>query len=87
MANHVGGWAQGALIHFGSLDFIVTTGGGLEQIHIPIRPTCTTNLDPVVEAFVELRLHTPGDRASGGDWLLHFDHERLRRQLCIFLGC
>jgi hypothetical protein len=53
MANHTGGWAPGALVHFGSQDFIVTTGGGLEQIRVPVRSACTTNRDPIVEAFKE----------------------------------
>jgi hypothetical protein len=66
MANHTGGWVLGMLVCDGSLDFIVTTGGGLEQIHVPVRPTCTANLDPVVESFEGLCLHTPGDRAFEG---------------------
>jgi hypothetical protein len=86
MANHAGGWAPGVLVHFGSLDFIVTMRVGLEQIHVPIHSTRIAILDPVVEAFEGLRLYTPWDRASRGDWLLDFDHERLRRQLRAFLG-
>jgi hypothetical protein len=37
MANHAEGWAPGALVCFGSLDFIITIGGGLEQIQSPTR--------------------------------------------------
>jgi hypothetical protein len=85
-ANHAREWASALLVYFGRLDFIITMGGGLEQIHVPVHPTRTANLDPVVEVFEELRLHTPGNRTSGGNWLLDFDHERLRRQLRIFLG-
>jgi hypothetical protein len=74
------------LVHFGSLDFIVTTGGGLKQIHVLVRPTRTANLDPVVEGFEGLRLHTLGGRASEGDWLLDFNSRRLRHKLRAFLG-
>jgi hypothetical protein len=79
MANHAGGWAPGALVRFRSLDFTVTIEGGLELVHIPVRPPRTTNLDPVVEAFEGLRLRTPEDRASKGSWPHDFDCERLRR--------
>jgi hypothetical protein len=61
-------------------------GRGLEQIHVPVCPTRTANLDPVVEAFEGLRLRTPRDHTSGVDWLLNFDHERLGHQLRVFLG-
>jgi hypothetical protein len=66
VANHAKGWALGALMHFGSLDSIVTMEGGLELVHVPVRPPLTTNLDPVVEAFEGLWLSTPKDRASEG---------------------
>jgi hypothetical protein len=56
MANHAEGLAPGALVRFGSLDFIVTIGGGLEHIHVLVRPTRTANLGPVVEAFEGMRL-------------------------------
>jgi hypothetical protein len=51
MANHAGGWALGVLVHFGSLDFIVTTEGALEQIHVPAQPVRASVLDPIVEDF------------------------------------
>jgi hypothetical protein len=53
-------------MRFGSLDFIVAMEGGLELVHVPVRPPLTTNLDPVVEAFEGLWLSTPKDRASEG---------------------
>ena len=37
MSNHTEGWAPGVLMHFGSLDFIVTINGGLERIQAPTR--------------------------------------------------
>jgi hypothetical protein len=73
-------------MHFRSLDFIITTKGGMEQVHIPVRPPRTTNLDPIVKAFEGLRLRTLEDRASEGSWLHNFDHERLGCQLHSFLG-
>jgi hypothetical protein len=66
MANHAGRWAPGTLMRFGSLDFIVAMEGGLELVHVPVRPPLTTNLDPVVEAFEGLWLSTPKDHASEG---------------------
>jgi hypothetical protein len=65
MANHAGGWPPGALVCFGSLDFIITIGGALKQIRVPVRPTRTANLDLVVEAFEGMWLRALEDRASG----------------------
>jgi hypothetical protein len=83
MANHAGGWAPGALVRFGSLDFI---GGGLEQIRVPVQPAHTTNLNPVVEAFEGMRLRALEDRVSEDSGPLDFDYESLGSQLRVFLG-
>jgi hypothetical protein len=66
MVNHAGGWASGVLVHFGSLDFIVTTRGGLEQIRVLVCPARATELYPIVEAFKGMRLRALEDRASRG---------------------
>jgi hypothetical protein len=86
MANHARAWVPGMLVHFGSLDFIVTTGGGLEQIRVPVRPARTTNPDPVVKAFEVMRLRASEDRASRVSGPLNFDYESLGHQLRVFLG-
>jgi hypothetical protein len=86
MANHVGGWAPGALVRFGNLDFIVTTEGGLGQVQVPVWPARTTSLDPVIDAFEGMRLRTSEDSAFGDSWLLDFDFEMLGHQLHDFLG-
>jgi hypothetical protein len=72
-------------MHFGSLDFIITMEGGLEQIHGLVRPARTANLDPLVEAFEGMWLRTPEDRASKVSGPLDFNYESLGRQLRIFL--
>lgn len=77
MANHVRGWALGALVRFGSLDFIITAEGGLEQVRDSIPPLCTIDLDSVVEALEELQLRTPEVRTSGSSWPLDSDHKGL----------
>jgi hypothetical protein len=64
-------------MRFGSLDFIITTGGVLEQIRVPVRPARTTNLDPIVEAFEGMRLRALEDRASVDSGPLNFDFESL----------
>jgi hypothetical protein len=86
MANHAGGWPSGALMRFGSLDYIITMEGGLEQVRVPIQPTRAANLDPVVEAFEGLRLRAPEDRTSESSWFPDFDYKRLGCQLHAFLG-
>jgi hypothetical protein len=73
-------------VHFGSLDFFVTTEGGPAQARVPIRLLCSVDLDSTIEALEELRLHAPKARASESDQLLDFNYERLERQLDTFLG-
>jgi hypothetical protein len=86
MANYAKGWAQDALVRFGSLDFIVTMEGGLEQVHVPTRPIRASVLNSVVEDFGGLQLHALEDRNLGNRPPLDFNHERLGHQLRIFLG-
>jgi hypothetical protein len=52
-------------------------GGGLELVHIPVRPPHTNNLTPIIEAFEGLWLSTSEDCASEGCGPLDFDCERL----------
>ena len=54
MANHAEGWAPGALVRFGSLYFIVTIRGGLEQIQAPKR---SSGVSAVTDMLQGLRLH------------------------------
>jgi hypothetical protein len=84
--NHAGGWVSGALVRFGSLDFIVTIGGGPEQIRVSVCPVRTSCPDPGVEAFKGMRLRAPEDRASKVSGPLDFDYESLGCQLRVFLG-
>jgi hypothetical protein len=86
MANHAGGWALGALVRFGSLDFIVTAEGGLEQVRDSIPPLCTIDLDSVVEALEELQLRIPEAHATGSSRPFDSNHKGLQRQLSTFLG-
>jgi hypothetical protein len=86
MANHTGGWALGTLVRFGSLDFIITMEGGMEQVHVSIPPLHTINLDSVIEALEELQLRTPEACTSRSSWPLGSDHKGLHSQLSTFLG-
>jgi hypothetical protein len=54
MANHGVCWVPGAQVHFGSLDFFITTEGELARAPAPIQSLHSTNLDTVVEALKEL---------------------------------
>ena len=73
-------------MHFGSLDFIVTTEGELAQGPDVVQPLHSADLDAIVEALEELQLHAPEAHAPGNDLLLDFDYGRLERQLDAFLG-
>jgi hypothetical protein len=66
----------GALVHFGSLDFIVTTKGELEQIHVPARPIRASILNSVIEDFRGLQLHALEDRNLRDSPPLDFDYKR-----------
>jgi hypothetical protein len=86
MANHGVCWVPGAQVHFGSLDFFITTEGELARAPAPIQSLHSTNLDTVVEALKELQLHALEAHAPRSDQLPNFDYERLEHQLDIFLG-
>lgn len=91
MASHVGVWAPGTLVHFGSVDFIITTKGGPEQVHISVRPE--RPLDTLFKALERFQLHGAGDHPLDYrwlpdfdcSWLLDFDCGRMERQLDAFL--
>ena len=73
-------------MHFGNLDFIVTTEGELAQVPTTVQPLHSTSLDAIVETLDELQLHASEARTPGSDQLLGFDYGRLERQLGAFLG-
>ena len=54
-------------MHFGSLDFIVSTEGELARANGPATPPQAISLDAVIETLGELRLHTPGIHTPGSD--------------------
>ena len=69
MASHNLSWVPGAHIHFGDLDFIVTTEGELAMAPAAVRPLYSTGLDAITEALEELRQHAPKACAPGSDQL------------------
>ena len=58
MASHNLSWGLGAHIHFGDLDFIITTEGELAMAPTVVRPLHSAGLDTITEALEELQLHT-----------------------------
>ena len=54
MASHNLSWVPGAHIHFGDLDFIVTTEGELAMAPAAVRPLHSADLDTIAEALEEL---------------------------------
>ena len=79
MASHGMSWVLGAQVHFGDLDFIVTTEGELAQAPAAVQPLHSAGLDAIGEALEALQLHAQGARAPRGDQLLDFDYGRLER--------
>jgi hypothetical protein len=86
MASHDISWVLGAHVRFEDLDFIVTMEGELAWEPIVVQPFHSTGLDAITEMLEELRLHALEAYAPGSGWLLDFNHERLLRQLRVFLG-
>ena len=85
MASHGISWVPGAHVHFGDLDFIVTTERELARAPVVVHPLHSAGLDAITEALEELRLHAPKAHATGSDQLRGFDYRRLKRQLGAFL--
>ena len=54
MASHDVSWISGAHVHFGNLDFIVTTEGELAQVPATVQPLHSTSLDAIAEGLEEL---------------------------------
>ena len=54
MASHNLSWVPGAHVHFGDLDFIVTTEGELAMAPAAVRPLHSASLDAIAEALEEL---------------------------------
>jgi hypothetical protein len=82
MANHDRSWAPGALVRFGSLDFIISLGGGLERIQAH---THSSSVNTVTNTLRGMRLHhqedIPASHHRSG-----FDTARLELQLQAVLG-
>jgi hypothetical protein len=66
-------------VHFGNLDFIITTDGELVRAPTLVQPPCSTGIGTNVEALEELQLRAPEVRAPGSGQLPDFDYERLER--------
>ena len=86
MASHGVTWVPGMHVHFGNLDFIVTTEGEVAQVTAAVQPLHSVGLNMIVEALEELQLHASEAHVLGSDRLLSFDYRRLERQLNAFLG-
>ena len=67
MASHGVSWVPGAHVHFGNLDFIITTEGELAQAPTAVQPLHSIGLDVIAEAIEELQLHAPKARAPRSD--------------------
>ena len=83
MANHAGAWAPGALVCFGSLDFIITLGGGLERIQAPTR---SGGVNTVTNTLQGLRFHRQEQDVPMTPSRCSIDSARLERQLQAVLG-
>ena len=67
MASHGVSWVPGVHVHFGNLDFIVTTEGELASIPTAVQSLHSVGLDAITKALEELQLHAPEARAPGSD--------------------
>ena len=56
MANRNVSWVPGARVHFGNLDFVITTEGELVRSFAATQPLLFTGLDAITEAPKELQL-------------------------------
>ena len=54
MASHSVSWVLGMHVHFGNLDFIITTEGELAQVPAAVQPLHSAGLDTITEALEEL---------------------------------
>ena len=54
MANRNVSWVPGSHVHFGDLDFIVTTEGELAMAPTAVRPLHSVGIDMIAEALEEL---------------------------------
>ena len=54
MANRNLSWVPGAHVHFGDLNFIVTTEGELAMAPTTVGPLHSTGLDVITKALEEL---------------------------------
>ena len=86
MASHNVRWVTGAFVHFGDLDFIVTTKGEVVQAPTAVQPLHSASLDAIAGALEELQLYALEAHAPRSNQLLDFDYGRLKRQLGAFLG-
>ena len=73
-------------MHFGHLDFIVTTEGELAQVPATVQPLYSAGLNAIAEALEELQLHALEAHAPESDQLLGFDYGRLQCKIGTFLG-
>jgi hypothetical protein len=54
-------------VHFGNLDFFVTTKGELAWALILTQPPCSADIGTIIEALKELHLHALEACAPGSD--------------------
>jgi hypothetical protein len=76
MASHDISWVPRVQVHFGSLDFIITTKEELVRALASQSPPAT-NLDTIIRALKELQLSAPEAHALEHDLLLDFHFGKL----------
>jgi hypothetical protein len=69
MASHGVSWTLGAHVHFGSLDFLITTDRMLARASAPVQPMRSVKIDAIIKDLEELQL-----RAPRGDQLLNSNY-------------